>query len=483
MDSENGAPFFRPSPGSGKLDPNAVMSHAAVTVTAAGAIPAPEQHHQTAAFAQPRRMIVLGIDRSGRFAAVLCCAATTTAATGPLDYAYLMWLKTEQHLYKRACQLRVAAQPDQLDVERVRLGLIRTIDPVLRQPIDELLKEWEKIPRTESKAVTTVPVTPRSKPASRFECLSVSLQPVSTPSAVDVVSPWSFWLVEVPRKAPRRETQLPGYKQVTGLQWPVTDECVPVIAFTETHVVALYDHRDGAGLVVDCATLHRDPGTKKWSAARVWMYRIPPPPKEGGINYLLRVSEDGTVAWATGYTVWVFGPPFHHQGTVLVFQFEPHVCLTSMALCNTTRMLTVGTSRGEVLAFNWETTENASLDMILTPFEEPVLAVHRDPAAQGRNLALTISAVQGRLVPGRMHEFKTLEMERPTAMAAAGNCILFSNKYGKVEVYTGTLMRGLLDIPKDLPLVRQTTWDGGVWCNAQGEMAAQMHDGTVHWWK
>jgi hypothetical protein len=146
-------------------------------------------------------------------------------------------------------------------------------------------------------------------------------------------------------------------------------------------------------------------------------------------------------------------------------------------------MLTVGTSRGEVLAFNWETAEDASLDMILTPLEEPVLAVHRDPAAQGRNLALTISAVQGRLVPGRMYELKTLEMERPTAMAAAGNRILVSNKYGKVEVYTETLMRGLLDIPKDLPLVRQTTWDGGVWCNAQGEMAAQMHDGTVHYWK
>lgn len=482
MEPEKGAPFFRPPMGSAKVDPNAVMARAT-----ANAIPPTEKHHQTASFSgHKKHMMVLGIDSRGRFAAVLYYTAPhTDKSTTPIEYASLMWLKTEQVQYELACRLRVAAQPDQLDLERVRLGLIRTIDPVLRQPIDKLLKEWEKILRTESKAITTMHVMPRTKPASQFECTTATIDAVTPVGDAD--SPWSFWLVELPRKAPRREP--PGYKQVTGLQWSVTDECVPMVAFTENHVVALYDHRDGAGIVVDCSTLHCHPDTKKWTATRLWMYRIPLPPKEGssGINYLLRVSEDGTVAWATGYTIWVLDKEPTATTFVRVFQFQTHVCLTSMALCNATRMLTVGTSRGEILAFNWETADDASLDIMLTPLEEPVLAVHRDAATQGRNMALTISAVSGRLVPGREHEFKTLEMERPNAMAAAGERILVSNKYGKVEVYyparTDMAMRGLLDVPKNIPLVPQTTWDGGVWCNAEGEMAAQMHNGIVHYWK
>lgn len=487
MEDDDGAPFFLADGQEGaafKKEAASIMAQ----VAAMHAVPAPKVHHSTSAFLDGKRTLALGISAHGAFAMALRYAPTGQTTT-PIHYARLMWMKDEQIIYETACRRRAAAQPDQVDLERTRLGLIRTIDPVLRKPIDKLLKEWEKIPRAESKAITTMSVMPRSKPARQFECAVTVLEAVPKEVQEEVLpSVWSLCLVELPRKAPRRETHLPGYKDVEGLSWQVSNECVPVIAFSESHVVAIYDHkRPEIGLVLDCATLQCTAATKKWTATRRWMCRAPAPPKPEspeGINYLVRLSEQGIIAWATGYSVWVTTIESALVAT-RVFHFESHVYLTSLALCDETRILTVGTSRGEVLSFNWETAADDSLDIMLTPHEEPVLAVFREAAAQGRNMALTISGVLGRLNPGS-REFKALEMERPTAMAAAGDRVLVSNKYGKVEVYypgrTDVPMRGLLDIPKEPPTILQIVWDG-VWCNAQGEMAAQLYDGTVHFWE
>lgn len=486
MEEDEGAPFFLADGQDGlafKKDAANLMAQ----VASMHAVPAPTQHHKTAGFVDSKRTMALGISANGAFALALRYAVRA-ATTTPVDYARVMWMKDEQSVYYAACKRRAKEQPDQVDLERTRLQLIRTIDPVLRTPIDALLKEWQSIPRTESKAVSTMSVMPRSKPARQFECDVAVLVPYelppSGPAGAEVPSLWALQLVEVPRKAPRREGQLPGYRDVEGMDWQVLPECVPLVAFSGSHVAALYEHTRDGTLVLDYATLHCDAPTKKWSMKRCWVSCVPKPPaEEHASEYLIRVSEAGVVAWANGRSVWV--TTVHTPLVARVFHFEPHVRLTSLAICDETRILTVGTSRGEVLSFNWETAADDSLDIMLTPMEEPVLAVYRDAATQGRSMALTISGVLGRLTPGS-REFTALEMERPTAMAAAGDRVFVTNKYGKVEVYhpgrLGTPMRGLLDVEKEPKPVFQIVWDGA-WCNAQGQLAAQLQDGTVHYWE
>lgn len=488
MEEDDGAPFFLPSGEAGvalKKEAATIMAE----VSASHGPPAPTVHYQTATFLHPHHTAPLGICTNGQFALGLCCRATTTSGTGqsatnPLSMARVMWMREEQEIYYLACKRHAAAQPDQVDLERTRLSLIRTIDPVLRKPIDSLLKEWEKVPRVESQAVTKMTVQERTKPAQKFECTAIVMEQwAAPPKWAKEEGPWHLVVREIPRKAPRRAAHLSGWKDVTGTPWDVAVDCVPVVVFNATHVVAIYQHSDPAagGVVLDCSTLICNEHTKKWSLASAWVIRAPTVKETG--NYVVRLSPQGVLAWAVRRTIWV--TTLDTPMVARVFEFEPHVVLMSIALCDETRTLTVGTSRGEVLSFNWETAADDSLDILLTPCEEPVLAVHRDAAAQGRNMAMTISSVVGRLMPGATH-FKALEMERPTAMAAAGERVMVMNKYGKVEVYhpgrTDMMMRGLLNIDKEPPLVPQLIWDG-VWCNAQGQMAAQMHDGTVHYWE
>lgn len=477
-------------------------------------VPLPSVHHQSAGLVRPQECIVIGVGAD--FALAL------RAPTGTMMNLKKVAGKMERDAFTFSVQQQVRAYKgqwtrDKLQVEMKRVELIGMLDVLLKQEVEQKTLPWmrarlDRLPpnsATPARDFTTIPVMKRSKPAGQFNFVVEDLLPACGPEGTSDPS-IDLLICQVPKKAPRKETSLNAWKPVGkhGAPWNVVPGTLPVIAFNATHVVAVYA-TPGAGsvLTLEVGTLVFNEHQHTYRYERAWRYGLPPPVESGAFGANVRISPGGTIAVALRNVIYV-AHATEAPGRTLVLRMLDHVLVTALWLCDVSRSLTWATQRGECFQWQWnisfakaakdaqascesdQSEARASdpdpMEVMLTPLEEPVLAVYRDAASGGRFVAQTFMSVVGRLTPG-VPTFKSLPMERPLAFATRGAYLYVLNKYGKLDVYRpgqkDSPLRGLLKVDETPPLVQQYAYDGLYAYEKENALAALMPNGTLHYFE
>lgn len=472
-------------------------------------VPAPDVHYESAGLVHDYEYVLLGV-----------CSEFALALRGPPKVTKELkelWVAQERTAFHESWKALIEAYKgiwtrDTLMVELERLKLIAAIDVTLKEPC-EMLVAWmqKRINKTKAKSEADedearkkfdmIPVAKRSKPAGQFAYNTEDLIVLPAEDAEDVLprADVSLHVCLVPKKAPRKADQPGGWKPLARpMPWNVVQGTLPVVGFNATHLVAVYAPSSaGDTLTMECGRLEWVPATGKHRYVREWRYGLKPPVARGAFAVNVRVSPDGTIAVALRNWVYV-AHTTQALGKALVMKLLDHVLVTSTWICDESRAITWATQRGECFQWNWSAETFASepssanardvMETMLTPLEEPVLAVRKDAASGGRWVAQTFMSVVGRLTPG-VPAFKALPMERPVAVAWRGPMLYVLTKYGKLEVYRPSQkdspLRGLLKVKQPVPLVYQHSYDG-LWAyEKENALAALLPNGTVHYfeWK
>lgn len=460
-------------------------------------VPKPGVHHTSAGFVHPIRNLCVGV-----------CPAFAVAMSGPPETMRALreflveqervGVYTSRKLYLEAYKGQWSRE--KLEVELAQLEIIATVDLTLKQPMERLMvivrqalvkraEKGEEATVSGEQDFKTIPIVKRTQPTGKVDCATESvptdlkisgLTGVEAVESVKTDSTWTLHICPVPRKQPRRSP--PGWKPLTGLQWSVKPGTVPVVCFNETHLVALYSGTtDMDHVTLECGTLVANPANGKHVYARTWLLRLPVPQGAEDFSAVARLSPAGTLTLALRNIIYVI--KHDDPSKALVMRMQPHVMVTALWFCDESGGITWGTHCGESFYCNASTLDD--MQTILTPLEEPVLAVQRDAANCGRWMVSTWMSVVGRLAPGA-HELKALPMERPLAIAARGPLVFVLTKYGKLDVYrpgqADTPLRGLLKVERRPPMVTQYVYDGLAVVGEKG-LAALMPSGQVHYFE
>lgn len=490
--TEEGAPFFLSDIGDQEQDEVTQAMERLAAEFIDPVVPKPATQFTSAGFINPIRNICVGV-----------CPSFAVAMSGPpetLKRLREFWVQQERvgvYLSRQRYFEVYKGQwsREKLEVELAQLEIIATVDITLKEPMERLMiplrqalikrMEQEKEKDTDGKDFTTIPIVKRKNPAGKVECKTVDLPDANDgAAAAAAASEWTLQLCLVPRKAPRRAP--PGWKPLTGLKWSVKPGTVPVICFNETHLVALYSSaNDTTHVTLECGIVSRSEINGKFSFERQWIRQLPVPSSSSSAQAdfaaVSRLSPAGTLTVALCNVIYVI--PVSDASRALMLSMQPHVMVTALWFCDASGGLTWGTHCGESFYCNASTLDD--MQTILTPLEEPILAVQRDAANGGRWMVNTWMSVVGRLAPGSLH-FKALPMERPLAIAARGPLVFVLTKYGKLDVYRpgqeDTPLRGLLKVEKRPPMVTQYVYDGLATVGEKG-LAALMPSGQVHYFE
>lgn len=505
-DGEAEQPFFRKRPNAQSREAVARMMEEAKAAHAEPIVPSPDVHYESAGLAHDYEYVMLGL--CGDFALALRGPPETTKELKKL------WVAQERTAFHESWKALVHAYKgiwtrEAMLVELERLKLIGTLDMTLKEPCEMLIawmkKRLDRMKDTgdaadslaDKRKFDTIPVAKRSQPAGQFAYSTLDLEPAPA-EGEDVIPRAEIQIAacDVPKKAPRKEGALVTWKPLAHpMPWNVAQGTLPVVGFNQSHLVAVYaPSSGGAALTMECGRLERVPATGKYRYVREWKYGVKPPVTRGSFAVHVRVSPGGTIALALRNWVYVTHTTMA-PGRALQIRLLEHVLVTSTWICDESRAITWSTQRGECFQWNWaaDTTEGADaqaqdvMETMLTPLEEPVLSVRRDPASGGCWVAQTFMSVVGRLTPGGV--FKALPMERPLAVAWRGPMLFVLTKYGKLEVFRpgqkDSPLRGLLKVKQPIPMVYQHAYDGLWVYEKQNALAALLPNGAVHYfeWK
>lgn len=457
-------------------------------------VPKPPVHHTSAGFVHPIRNVCVGV-----------CPKFAVAMSGPretLKRVRELWVQQERvGVYMSRKQYFEAYKGqwsrEKLEVELAQLEIIASVDITLKEPMERLMvplrqtltklveKQGDNNPPAAAAAeqdFKTIPIVKRKNPTGKVDCSTEKLAPLKEDQEQEEQQEpeWVLHICPVPVKAARR-TPL-GWKPLTGLKWSVKPGTVPVVCFNETHLVALYSRpSDTDHVTLECGTIVRKESNGNYVYQRQWIASLPCPAGAQDFSALARLSPGGTLTLALCNIMYVIS--IADSTRMLVMRMQPHVVVTALWFCDASGGLTWGTHCGESFYCNASTLDD--MQTILTPLEEPILAVQRDAANGGRWMVNTWMSVVGRLSAGAV-EFKALPMERPLAIAARGPLLFVLTKYGKLDVYRpgqeDTPLRGLLRVEKRPPMVTQYAYDGLATVGEKG-LAALTPSGQVHYFE